>query len=200
MTSFIILPAAGRSVRMGTAKLLLPWGSWTTLLDAVLEQWCASPVDRVVCVARGDDKALQRAAARHDVDLVIADPPPSEMKVSVMHGLTHVRDRYTPRECDAWLLAPADLPHVSAKLVGHLLQQHESHLTEILIPTYEGRRGHPVLFPWPLAAQVEHLANDQGINSLTRRFPVLEIPWADPLLLEDVDTPQDYERLRPPRD
>jgi CTP:molybdopterin cytidylyltransferase MocA len=57
------------------------------------------------------------------------------------------------------------------------------------------RRGHPVLFPWPLAAAVEALPAEAGVNRLLQQHDVLELPVRD-LALDDLDTPAEYERLR----
>ena len=64
-----------------------------------------------------------------------------------------------------------------------------------------GRRGHPVLFPWPLAAEVDRLAGNEGLNTIVARHSVIEVevggaaPGATPFA--DLDTPEDYQRLRP---
>ena len=52
--SFAIIPAAGRSQRMGEPKLLLPWGQ-STIIEHVLAVWCASRVEAVVMVVHPDD-------------------------------------------------------------------------------------------------------------------------------------------------
>ncbi len=199
MRSFAIVPAAGQSRRMGRPKLLLPWGRWPTLLDAVLVAWRNTSVHHICCVARADDLDIQKVCLAHHVDCVAADPPPPEMKASVARGLDYVERQYRPEPGDAWLLAPADQPHIDAALVARLLDEHRRGSDEILVPVHGERRGHPVLFPWPLATAVHELADDEGVNAIVRRGPCRHIAWTDPQILEDIDTPEDYERLRPDR-
>ena len=55
--SFAVVPAAGRSERMGAPKLLLPLGD-STVIEHVLAAWTASPVTRTVVVVRADDAEL----------------------------------------------------------------------------------------------------------------------------------------------
>jgi molybdenum cofactor cytidylyltransferase len=67
----------------------------------------------------------------------------------------------------------------------------------IWAPAASGRRGHPVLFPWPLAAELDRLAANEGLNALLARHRVHTVEAEARTVLEDLDTPADYERLRP---
>ena len=61
-------------------------------------------MSRVVVVARESDRELQLICRRADVDLVLPNIDPPEMKVSVQHALTHIQHNYNPAESDAWML------------------------------------------------------------------------------------------------
>ncbi|MBI2479659.1 MAG: hypothetical protein HYV60_13815, partial [Planctomycetia bacterium] len=63
-------------------------------------------------------------------------------------------------------------------------------------PTSDGKRGHPVLFPWAVASSVATLAENEGVNALLERFPVRTLECSGPAIHGDLDTPDDYERLR----
>lgn len=195
MRSFAIVPAAGASRRMGRPKLLLPWRG-ATVIDRVLDIWLASRVSRVAVVVRPGDEALERTCRGRDVDVVVPRQPPPEMKDSVLAGLEHVAARYQPAAEDVWLLAPADMPRFRSETIDLLLQQHDPRTPRILVPRFEQRRGHPILLPWPLAGEVAALAADEGIRALLERHPPRYVSCADADILEDVDTPEDYERLR----
>ena len=82
MQSFGIVPAAGRSSRMGTPKLLLPWGD-KTLIASVLQAWRSSRVARVVAVVHPEEHELARACARACVEVVQPAAPPPDIKASV---------------------------------------------------------------------------------------------------------------------
>ncbi len=194
MQSIAIIPAAGHSQRMGQPKLLLPWRG-ATVLDHVLSIWRQSRVTQVVLVIRADDDALAAVASRHAVDLVRADPPPPQMKDSVLAGLNFARQAYAPAATDVWLLAPADVPRLSAAVVNQVLDAHDPARPEILTPRVGDQNGHPVLFPWSLASHVATLRPEEGINVLRGRFPHRPIVVDDPSVLDDLDTPEDYRRL-----
>ncbi len=197
--SFAVIPAAGHSVRMGRPKLLMQWGD-STVIEQVVAAWRASRVTRVVVVVRADDAELIEKCRAAGADVVAPAVPPPEMKVSVAHALSYVQSKFSPQPSDVWLLAPADMPRLSPQVVNQLLDEHDADSPAILVPVARGRSGHPVLFPWPLAAEVHKLAADEGVNALTARHVVREVTCDDPAILDDLDTPHDYQRLRNPHD
>jgi molybdenum cofactor cytidylyltransferase len=143
--------------------------------------------------------ALGAAAGAHVVQPSIA---PSEMKVSVQLALDYISE-FAPLPTDAWLLAPADMPGLAASTIDALVEAYESSLLadpaaapRIWAPRHGGRRGHPVLFPWALSSEVAELGPDQGINALMARHEVAHVEAAADAILEDLDTPEDYARLR----
>ncbi|MFO0903540.1 MAG: nucleotidyltransferase family protein [Pirellulales bacterium] len=201
MRSFAILPAAGRSVRMGRPKLLLPWRN-AAIIDAVLQTWLAARVDRVVVVVRADDQALANACqaaaeAAGDERLAIVRPTPDplDMKASVAAALRWLATHEQPTDDDVWLLAPADLPTLSRETIERMLAAADSGRREICVPLHGGRRGHPVVFPWRLACAVDQLGEDEGINRLLTMHPVREVPDELESPPSDIDTPADYARM-----
>lgn len=195
MRSFAIVPAAGRSQRMGRPKLLLPWGT-TSVIEQVLAAWKASRVSAVIVTVHPDDADLIARCRATGADVVIVDPPPADMKASVAAGLAYTEATYRPGPTDVWLLAPADMPRLNARLIEQLLSAHKPHDPQVLVPTAAGRRGHPVLFPWPLAAAVGKLPAEQGIDALVAAAHAWEIECDEPAAFADLDTPDDYERLK----
>lgn len=201
MQFFAIIPAAGRSTRMGTPKLLLPWQSGT-IIELVLEAWRSSSVGHVLVVVDPADLKLAEICRGAGADVIVAGSSPPDMKASVLVGLNDVEQRFAPTGDDAWLVAPADIPALSARVIDRLLTEHRAAIrsqypTEILVPVHAGRRGHPVLFPWNLAAEVGRLQENAGINQLLDRFSVREIDGPAAAIAQDIDTPDDYRRHRP---
>lgn len=195
MRSFAIIPAAGRSQRMGLPKLLLPWGT-TTVIEQVLAAWKASRVSAVIVTAHPDDDELVSRCRAAEAEIVIVDPPPADMKASVAAGLAYLAAHHQPRPTDVWLLAPADMPLLDSRLIDRLLTAYQPSAPRVLVPSAAGRRGHPVLFPWPLAKAVEQLAADEGINALVAAAGPREIECDESAAFADLDTPDDYARLR----
>jgi len=68
---------------------------------------------------------------------------------------------------------------------------------EIIVPTFEGRRGNPVLIARTHFAELLALPPDAAPRHLLRRHPVTSIAVDSDSVLQDVDDRESYERLRP---
>lgn len=193
---FAIVPAAGRSRRMGSPKLLLPWGE-ATVIEQVLAAWQSAGVARRVVVTHRDDIQLAQLARAAGAEVVTPAVPPPDMKASVRAAIGYLAQQYQPAADDLWLLAPADMPRLSPGVIQGLLAAAPQNPHAILVPTYDGRRGHPVLFRWSMSSDIDALAENEGVNELLNRYPVIEIPVPDDAILADLDTPDDYRNARP---
>jgi molybdopterin converting factor small subunit len=125
--------------------------------------------------------------------VVIAPEPPPDMRTSVELGLDRLALGPPPA---TFLLAPGDSPGISAHLVARVIAQARAEPHAIIIPQRQGRRGHPVAFPWPLAEEIRRLPAGVGINGLVAQHAarVTTIDVSDPTALDDLDTPDDYRR------
>jgi molybdenum cofactor cytidylyltransferase len=180
---------------MGTPKLVLPWRG-TTIIEQVIGVWREGGVDRVLVVARADNQELIARSRGAGAQVIEADPPPADMKASVRLGLAHVAEHFQPRADDVWLTAPADLPLLSPDVVRKLVTAHDPAAPRVLIAGHQGRRGHPVLFPWTYATKADGLAADEGLDRLVARSAPLLIECGAHAVCDDLDTPADYGRLR----
>jgi molybdenum cofactor cytidylyltransferase len=192
-----VVPAAGRSERMGRPKLALPLGG-DTVLGRVVTALRGGGADRVVVVLGphvADLEPLGRAAG---ADVVVLDAPTPDMRATVEAGLAWVERHVLPAP-EAWLLAPADQPTLSAAVVGGLLAARAASANfSVFVPTCGGRRGHPTLIDWRHVAGMRRHPPGEGLNTYLRRFAAetLAVPVEDEAVLADLDTPEDYERLR----
>jgi molybdenum cofactor cytidylyltransferase len=199
--AFAIVPAAGHSVRMGRPKLLLPLDG-RPVIAHTLAAWLHSRVERVLVVVRQDDEPLAGAVkslVSDRVALVRPDTPPADMKGSVRAALTQIERDFKPFAEDAILVAPADMPRLAAAVIEALLDHREPWPASCLVPTIQGRRGHPVLLPWPIAREAFSLLAEEGLDALLRRHAPVEVP-CDELApsaeaFADLDNPEQYRRL-----
>jgi len=192
-----VVPAAGAGTRMGRPKLTLPVAG-RPVIERVVTALRIGGADPVVVVTGPHDPAvapLARSAGGDVCELSAATP---DMRATVEHGLRWLEERYNPQPDDAWLLCPADVPLLDAAIVRDLCTVHFSGLTSILVPTHAGRRGHPVLMPWHHVAGIRALPAGQGIDSYLRSLEgeVMEVAIASPAVMDDLDTPADYDRLQ----
>ena len=195
MAAYAIIPAAGESRRMGQPKLLLPWKDGL-VIDATLQAWAASRIEKVVVTVRADNRRLQKQCLKHPVEVVVPERPPADMKSSVLYGMDYIGRCYQPQDADCLLLAPADMPGLSAPLIDLLLDAHQPADPRLLAPLVDGQRGHPLLIPWQLAGELRRLEQDEGINKLWDRLPSALVDSDHPGALVDIDTPQEYQQYR----
>ena len=191
---FGLIPAAGRSRRMGQHKLLLPWKDGR-VIDAVISAWTDSDVQESVFVVRNDDVELQQAIAGSELRTCVLERETADMKETIQHGLALIKELWNPDSDDACLIAPADLPKFSSQLLNQVANAVDQQ-KKIVVPYFGGKSGHPVAFPWLATDAIFHLAPDQGIDALLQNSDLycLELPASD--RVRDIDTPEEYERER----
>jgi len=195
--TFAVVPACGHSTRMGRPKLSLPLGG-RSVIEHVVGALRGGGVDHVLVVVGPHVADLAPLARAAGADVLALPEPTADMRATVEHGLRWLEDRIAPGPDDVWLLAPADHPVLSPAVVRQLLDVAHSSVCSVAVPVHQGRRGHPTLIRWRHAAGIRALPAGVGINVYLREkaAETLEVPVADAGVLTDLDTPEDYERLR----
>jgi molybdenum cofactor cytidylyltransferase len=192
-----LIPAGGRSARMGRPKLSLPLRG-RTVLECVVAALRAGGVGRVLVVVAphaAELVALAEAAGAR-VHLLPHETP--DMRATVEEGLRWIERVWRPHPDEPWLLVPADHPTLDPEVVRLLLREYDRRGdASILVPVHEGRRGHPVALAWHHVAGIRRHPADEGLNTYLRRTAAatreIAVPSAE--ILRDLDTPEDYERL-----
>ncbi|MCA9191516.1 MAG: NTP transferase domain-containing protein [Planctomycetales bacterium] len=166
------------------------------IIDAVLSTWTHAPVDQMAIVVRNDDDELADACRRWPIHIVRPSVSPIDMKASVLVGAEFIEEHYRPDCCDALLVAPADTPGIASETILSVVNAWRgSGGRSVVVPTSEGRRGHPILLPWPYVKRIRELPADQGLDSLLEGASLLEVAQLHAELAGDIDTPEDYNKL-----
>lgn len=197
MRTFGLIPAAGKSRRMGRPKLLLPLGE-KTVLEQVLSALRSAGVDEILVVVAPDAAALAQLARAAGAHVLQLDSETPDMRTTSRHGLDWIDAHFQPAHDDGWLLLPADHPTVRPDVVRALLRaaQEQTERT-IVVPTFQGRRGHPTWLRWAHVPAMRALPPEQGLNAFirARADETLELSWPSDEILRDLDTPEDYARF-----
>lgn len=199
---FALIPAAGRSRRMGSPKLLLDVNGQTVIGRVLTKLGEAGLINRVV-VLHPQDELLKEEVERYGGRALVPPSPPPEMRDSIHFGLQGIAEELvaqgrSPDPNQPWLLIPGDHPVIEPQTVTILLAEAAKNPGRILVPTHAGRRGHPTVFAWKHALQIDQIPAGLGFNWILEReaADIIEIEFASSGVLVDLDTPEDYERLR----
>lgn len=198
MRTFALIPAAGKSVRMGQPKLALPLGDYT-VLEHVVAALHEGGISDILVVLGPHVAFLKEMAENAGAKALVLPEETPDMRTTVQYGLDWIERHRQPATDDAWLLVPADHPTLAAAVVRALLEARRVNpQATIVLPTHEGKRGHPALIAWKHAEGMRGLPADQGLNVYLRQHQdeTLELPWPTADVLTDLDTPADYEKLR----
>ena len=199
-----IVLAAGQSKRMGQPKMILPWGQ-TTVIGQVVSTLLQAGVGEIVVVTGGAAQEMQAALQGQPVHLA-ANPAyaQGEMLSSVQVGLAAL-----PADCPAALIVLGDQPQIEASVVEAILAEYYAHGSQLIVPSYQMRRGHPWLVGralWPALLAPSLPATDGAaggqagtlrdfLNAHTEQICYLPVQTAS--VLQDLDTPQDYAQFKP---
>ena len=188
-TAGIIL-AAGASTRMGYPKPLLLWRGEPFIRHIVHTALSAS-LSPIVIVAGAHTSEIRAAVAHLPVTLIHNPDWEAGQSTSVRCGLQAL-----PDAIGSAIFLLADQPHIPIELVNALKDQHAQALSPIVAPLIDERRGNPVLFDRVTFTELQSLTGDVGGRAVFAKHPIAFVPWHDANLLLDVDTPEDYQRLR----
>ncbi len=186
---------------MGRPKLLLPFRD-TTVVGALVRALREGGVSEIVLVTAPADAALQAWGAAAQVRMAVNPDPERGMLSTLLAGIDHLGGAEALSRRGAHLaVSPADLPALRPSTVAEILRHAaiaEMDEFPLLVPTFQGRRGHPLLIAPRLIPEIETLDPGIGLKELLARHAgaVLEIEVDDPGAVHDVDTPEEYESLR----
>jgi len=184
-----IVLAAGLSSRMGTQKLLLPFGG-ATVIGHIVDQLLGSALDEVVVVVGHEGERVAEAVASRHMRVVTNPDYADGMLSTVRCGLRALGP------CDGILVALGDQPAITSALVDELVGAFARVGKGILVPLQGGRRGHPILFADRYRDEVLTRYDDVGLRGLLSAHAddVCELAVSSAAVLSDMDYPEDYQR------
>jgi molybdenum cofactor cytidylyltransferase len=187
-----IILAAGRSERMGRSKPLLPFGP-TTVIEACIEYLRAGGLGTVIVVVGQDARAEELKQVLKDSQVIFAinPDPASQMGASIACGLREI-----PDAVKAVMITPADHPAVPAQVVQILVDEWKSG-ARLVMPTHQGRGGHPVLIDLSFREQLASLDTSRGLKGFFEghQAHVSRVAVDSNYIARDIDTWDDYLAL-----
>ena len=185
-----IILAAGESKRMGEPKMLLPFGG-KTIIEAVTESVVSSEVEGSLVVVGAERERIEEKIKDYGIKIVFNPDFRSGMLSSVQCGFKAV-----PEGTRVVLVVLGDQPRISSGIINQLIEASKKTGKGIVLPVFEGERGHPVIIDMKYREEVENLRPDIGLRGTVYSHPedILEVEVDTARILKDIDDAADYKR------
>ncbi len=195
MISGIVL-AAGSSRRMGSPKALLKIND-KTFLQHVVEVLHSARIIEVVIVLGSEAEVIQQSLSWFTGKIVVNENWQKGQLTSIIAGINSLDiDKSESEEVHGVMICPIDHPLISQSILVDLLQGFWVSKKYIIIPTFNGKRGHPVIFSRELLRELHTIPYEIGARAMLHKHPekIFEVPVNDEGILININTPEDYRK------
>jgi len=191
MISAIIL-AAGLSSRMGRNKLLLPLGK-QSIIEHVVEIVSKSRVDEIIVVLGKDAKDIELVLDRFEIKTILNSDYVDGQSTSVKVGIKAINNR-----SEGALFFMGDQPMIKVEIINNIIDEFLNSDNSIIVPTYNTKRGNPVLFGSRWFSDLNQVQGDKGGRDILKNNldQVGFIEISDDLFLKDIDDDVVYQEIK----
>jgi len=183
-----LLLAAGFSKRFGDTKLFARLDTGNTVLAQTYSR-LSTIIPEIIVVSRPE---LSEEVAQQAKSAEIFSEADKGMGASLAFGISKVAEH----GWDACMICLADMPFIMESTYKHLAESADKN--SIVMPSYEGKIGNPVIFGSTYFPELMQVSGDAGGRPVVRRHQsqTIKIPVADPAVLADIDTPEELKRYQ----
>jgi molybdenum cofactor cytidylyltransferase len=174
--------------------MLLPWGN-LTVIEHVVTTFLQADIEQILVVTGGAHAQVENVLQEYPVQKIHnREYAAGEMLSSLQYGVQELSER-----AQATLIALGDQPQVEERIIRLICQVYQKNHSRLIVPSYNRKRGHPWLVTRPLWNELLALKPPQTLRDFLNSHAE-EIHYANvdtPVILADLDTPEDYENSRP---
>ncbi len=190
-----VVLAAGMSRRMGQPKQVLPWGK-TTVIGKVVSVLETAEVAQIIVVTGRAHESVEEIL-RNTTAQCVYNPfhETSEMLTSLKIGISRLN-----QPVQAMLVVLGDQPQIEESTVRGLIEEYRQGKGKLIVPSFQMRRGHPWLVDrkyWQEILQMDEERESMRDFLRNHSQDITYYVVNTPSVLADLDTPEDYQRLRP---
>ena len=155
-----VLLAAGESRRMGEFKQLLPFGG-KTFVACCVDNLLASRVSEVIVVTGHREADVRDAVGARLVTFAHNEEYRSGMSSSIKRGL----EALSP-SARVLIVALVDQPQIGPSVFNQVIEAYERDRPLVVVPTYNGRNGHPIAINLSLKEEIKAMDPDRGLRQV----------------------------------
>lgn len=183
-----ILLAAGAGSRFGGGKLLHPLEDGAAIAVHAARHLISAGLE-VTAVIRPGDFPLRELLEQEGCTVTVCPDAAQGMGISLAHGVAQSRD------AAGWIVALADMPRIRPETIARVAQVLMAG-ADIVAPSYQGDRGHPVAFGRRFLPELQLLSGDSGARAIVQRNQAMVklVECDDPGILLDIDRRTDLLR------
>lgn len=187
-----VILAAGQSNRLGSPKQLLDFKG-KTFIENVIELILQAQLTPIEVVLGADWEKIQESIKSYEDKIHISinknwrTGQSSSLRIAI---------EALENQCEGALFFLVDQPQIPVELVNNIIDEYLLHPSKIVAPYVNNQRGNPVLFDKSCFPKLKEGSGDQGGRFLFKEFEPKRVKWEDLRILIDVDTKEDYARLK----
>ena len=188
-----IILSGGESSRMGFPKALLPVEG-QLFIERIVSAFQTSRVHRIIVVLGHHAVEIKPKIQDLPVTVVINEDYRKGQLSSLITAIRFLEAEDGGQPIDGLMVHLVDHPFLSAVLVDEMIERFYQSNKLIVVPSYRGKRGHPVLFSKGLFSELLDTPLEQGAKPVVHghRNETLEIVTEEKGILLDIDTPEEY--------
>lgn len=187
----VIILAAGFSSRMGELKPTLPFGG-TPALSKLIRTTKLAGIAEIVVVLGYESERLLPLIERDKVRSVFNPNYAQGMFTSVRAGVFALNS-----EVEAFFVLPVDYPLIPPRVFIDLINAYEEKPGFMIVPCFNGKKGHPPLLPVSLIPEIVNYTGEKGLKEIMAihqdKLIRLDLEFEEVIL--DMDTKEDYKAL-----
>ena len=198
MISTIIL-AAGLSSRMNGENKLTKKINGIPLISHTIKNILGSAVDEIVIVVGYEEDILKSLIEKNKkIKIIYNKNYNSGIASSIKIGLKNISTK-----TEAFFISLGDMPNVNQNIYNKLIKVRDKYnkklkikyKKEIIIPTYQGKNGNPILFSKHMKKKIMKIEGDVGAKSLVElnMNKILKVPFKNDAIILDFDKPEDFK-------
>jgi len=188
-TAGVIL-AAGGSSRLGRPKQMLAWEAKPFIVQGV-QNALAAGLSPLIVITGADHEQIESVLEGFPVTVIHNENWQKGQSNSMRMGLGVL-----PEGIGSVIFLLSDQPQIPPTLIRQLIEAYSENRKPITAPMAGGQRGNPVLFARETFTAMGTVRGDKGGRAVFNRFEVHWLPWVDDRILMDVDTEEDFRRLK----